>query len=83
MRQLATSANPTNIQASMVTTAQLKPAIIKTQGHEPPTYNGGSYIKFNNYIIKMEEQFILNNMHEQENVNSQKISYATIFFNET
>lgn len=50
--------------------------LVKTQGKTPDAYSGGSHVKFDDYIIKMEHQFVMNNILEPDHADSRKISYA-------
>lgn len=40
-------------------------------------------MKFDNYIIEMENQVVLNNVHYRTDTEAQKISYAVMLLHET
>ena len=61
-----------------------KKSIIKIIEKTSQNYKSNStYAIYDEYIMKMKQQFNFNNVAHKENMNSQKINFANTFLNHT
>lgn len=56
------AANQATLATNAPSTSSASKQIVKTQGKKPDAYSGGSYAKFDGYIIEKEHQFVINNI---------------------
>ena len=65
------------------TSRNLKKVIIKVCDNISKKYEKNNYIKYDNYVVVMKNQFQLNNVLRRDDLDNVKIVFVTIFLNIT
>ena len=65
------------------TSRNLKKVIIKVCDNISKKYEKNNYIKYDNYVVVMKNQFQLNNVLRRDDLDNLKIAFVTIFLNIT
>ena len=65
------------------TSRDFKRVIIKVCDNTSKKYEEDNYIKYDNYVVVMKNQFQLNNVLRRDDLDNVKIAFVTIFLNIT
>ena len=71
------------VSTKTLTSRDLKRITIKVCDNISKKYEENNYIKYDNYVVVMKNQFQLNNVLRRDDLDNVKIVFVTIFLNIT
>ena len=71
------------VSTKISTSRDLKKVTIKVCDNISKKYEENNYIKYDNYVVVMKNQFQLNNVSKRDDLDNVKIAFVTIFLNIT